>query len=44
MENLIGNAPFPVAAGKVLDDEELLLVSAKELHTFANAERDQHWR
>lgn len=43
MENLLSNAAIPGAA-RVLDDEELLLMSAEEPLTFIDAEHDQHWR
>jgi hypothetical protein len=41
MENLLSNTAIPGAA-RVLDDEELLLMSAEEPLTFIDAEHDQH--
>ncbi|CAA0812904.1 cysteine-rich RLK (RECEPTOR-like protein kinase) 8 [Striga hermonthica] len=44
MDNLVGNSVVPGLASRLLDDQELLLVSAEEPSTFAQAERDVSWR
>jgi hypothetical protein len=44
MENIVGNAMTPGMARHVLNDVELLLTSADEPHTFAEAEREANWR
>ncbi|CAA0827649.1 cysteine-rich RLK (RECEPTOR-like protein kinase) 8 [Striga hermonthica] len=44
MDNLVGNSVVPGLASRLLDDQELLLVSAEEPSTFAQAERDASWR
>ena len=40
LDNIIGNAGATGLASRLLDDPELLLVSAEEPPTFAVAERD----
>lgn len=44
MEDLVGNATILGTASRVLDNEELLLMSIEEPPTFAEAECDQQWR
>ncbi|CAA0831030.1 cysteine-rich RLK (RECEPTOR-like protein kinase) 8 [Striga hermonthica] len=44
MDNLVGNSVVPGLASRLLDDQEMLLVSAEEPSTFAQAERDVSWR
>ncbi|CAA0809125.1 cysteine-rich RLK (RECEPTOR-like protein kinase) 8, partial [Striga hermonthica] len=44
MDNLVGNSIVPGLASRLLDDQELLFVSAEEPSTFAQAERDVSWR
>ena len=43
LDNIIGNAGAKGLASRLLDDPELLLVSAEEPPTFAVAERDANW-
>jgi hypothetical protein len=44
MENLVRDSTAPGMASRVLDDAELLLTSAEEPPTFAEAEREANWR
>ena len=44
LDNIVGNAGATGLASRLLDDPELLLVSAEEPSTFAVAERDANWR
>ncbi|CAA0836931.1 cysteine-rich RLK (RECEPTOR-like protein kinase) 8 [Striga hermonthica] len=44
MDNLVGYSVVPGLASRLLDDQELLFVSAEEPSTFAQAERDVSWR
>jgi hypothetical protein len=45
VDNVVGNAPVPGLAARLLDDDQaLLLMSAEEPATFAVAERDAEWR
>ena len=44
LDNIIGNAGAIGLASWLLDNPELLLVSAEEPPTFAVAERDANWR
>jgi hypothetical protein len=41
MENLVEDSAAPGMASRVLDDAELLLTSAEEPPTFAEAEREE---
>ena len=43
LDNIIGNAGAIGLASRLLDDPELLLVSAEEPPTFAVAEHDTNW-
>ena len=43
LDNIVGNAGATGLASRLLDDPELLLVSAKEPPTFTVAERDANW-
>jgi hypothetical protein len=40
MDNVVGEAEASGLATRLLDDQELLLMSAEELATFAVAEKD----
>ena len=42
MDNLVGGSAASGLASRVLDDEELLLMSTEEPPTFIDAERDQN--
>ena len=44
LDNIIGNAGATGLASLLLDDLELLLISAEEPPTFAVAEYDANWR
>ena len=44
MDNLVGDSAALGLASWLLGDQELLLVSAEEPPTFAQAERDANWR
>ena len=44
VDNLVGEGGAPRLASRLLDDPELLLVSAKEPPTFTVAEHDANWR
>ena len=44
LDNIIGNVGATGLASRLLDDLELLLVSAEDPSTFAVAERDANWR
>ncbi|CAA0841943.1 cysteine-rich RLK (RECEPTOR-like protein kinase) 8 [Striga hermonthica] len=44
MDNLVGNSVVPGLASRLLEDQELLFVSAEEPSTFAQDERDASWR
>ena len=44
LDDIIGSTGPSGLAGRLLNDPELLLVSAEETPTFALAERDAHWR
>ena len=44
LDNIVGNAGATGLASRLLDDPELLLVSAEEPPTFAVAKRDANWR
>lgn len=44
MDNLVGNSVAPGLASRVLDDPELMLMSAEELPTFADTEHDHNWQ
>jgi hypothetical protein len=44
MENIIGDSAAPEMASCILDDAELLLTSAEEPPTFAEAEKEANWR
>lgn len=44
MENFVSNASIPGTASRVLDNEELLLMSDEAPPMFIDVERDQHWR
>ena len=44
LDNIVGNAGATGLASRLLDDPELLLVSAKEPPMFAVAEQDTNWR
>ena len=44
VDNLVGEGGAPGLASRLLDDPELLLVSAEEPPTFTMAERDANWR
>jgi hypothetical protein len=44
VNNIMGNTSPVSQASRVLDDDELLMMGAKEPPTFADAERDQQWR
>jgi hypothetical protein len=44
MENLVGDSAAPGMASRILDDAELLLTSAEEPPTFAEAEKEASWR
>jgi hypothetical protein len=45
VDNVVGSAPVPGLAERLLDDDQaLLLMSAEEPATFAVAERDAEWR
>jgi hypothetical protein len=44
VDNLVGDIGAPGLASRLLDDPELLLISAEEPPTFAQAERDANWR
>jgi hypothetical protein len=44
LENLVGDSAAPGMASRILDDAELLLTSAEEPPTFAEAEKEANWR
>ena len=44
VDNIVGEGRAPGLASRLLDDPELLLVSAEEPPTFTVAERDANWR
>jgi hypothetical protein len=44
MENIVGDSAAPGMVNRVLDNVELLLTSAEEPPTFAEAEREANWR
>jgi hypothetical protein len=44
MENLVGDSAAPGMASRILNDAELLLTSAEEPPTFAEAEKEASWR
>ena len=44
LEDIIGGIGPSGLAGRLLNDQELLLVSEEEPPTFALAERDENWR
>ena len=44
VDNIVGKGGAPGLASRLLDDPELLLVSAEEPPTFAMAEHDANWR
>ena len=44
LDNIVGSTGPSGLAGRLLNDTELLLVSAEEPPTFALAERDGNWR
>jgi hypothetical protein len=44
VDNLIEDSAAPGLASRLLDDQELLLVSAEEPPTLAQAEWDTNWR
>ena len=44
VDNIVGDRGAPGLATRILDDPELLLVSAEEPPTFTVAERDANWR
>ena len=44
LDNIIGNVGSTGMASRLLDDPELLLVSAEEPPTFAVVDRDANWR
>jgi hypothetical protein len=44
MEKIVGDSTAPGMASRVLDDAELLLTSAEEPPTFAEAEKAANWR
>ena len=43
MDNFVGDAEAPRLASRLLEDQELLLMSAEEPTTFAAAEKDPSW-
>ena len=43
LDNIIGGTGPSGLAGRLVNDPELLLVSAEEPPTFVLAERDAHW-
>ena len=43
-DNIVGGTGSSSLVGRLLNDPELLLVSAEEPPTFALAERDRNWR
>ena len=44
LDNIVGGTGPSGLAGRLLNDAELLLVSAEEPPTFTLAERDENWR
>jgi hypothetical protein len=44
LENIIEDTAAPRMESRLLDDAELLLTSAEEPPTFAEAEREANWR
>ena len=44
LDDIIGGTGPSGLAGRLLNDPELLLISAEEPPTFALAERDANWR
>ena len=44
LDDLVGGTGPSGLVGRLLNDPELLLVSAEEPPTFALAERDENWR
>ena len=44
VDNIVGEGGAPKVASRLLDDPELLLVSAEEPPTFTVAKRDTNWR
>jgi hypothetical protein len=44
VDNIVGNGGVPGLATRILDDPELLLISAEEPPMFTVAERDANWR
>ena len=44
LDDIVGGIGPSGLAGRLLNDQELLLVSAEEPPTFALAERDGNWR
>ena len=44
LDDIVGGTGSTGLAGRLLNDPELLLVSAEESPTFTLAERDANWR
>jgi transposase InsO family protein len=44
VDSIVGDTAAPGLASRILDDAELLLTSAEEPPTFAEAEREANWR